>query len=356
MFNYFELTIALFMSALATFILTFFVKEFAVRFKFIDIPDFRKIHITPTPRLGGLAIYFGFLIGLLYLEPHAQHLPAIIIGSGIIVLTGALDDRYGIRAVVKLSGQVSGAAVLVFSGLVIERITLPFFGMIDLGVFGIVLTLFWIVGITNAINLIDGLDGLATGVSTIALSSMFVMAIMQGQVVAAYLSIVLIGSNIGFLYHNFYPAKIYMGDTGSNLLGYMIAVISILGLFKNIAIFSFIIPIVILAVPIFDTLFAIVRRALNKQRIMAPDNKHIHYQLLNAGFSHRQSVLIIYAFSLVFGVLAVISTQVAIITTLIITMFVIALLYILAELAGLVRGGGRPVVNYILRVLNIKKK
>src|SRR5690625_907411 len=111
-----------------------------------------------------------------------------------------------------------------------------------------------------------------------------------------------------------------MGDTGSNLLGYMIAVISILGLFKNIAIFSFIIPIVILAVPIFDTLFAIVRRALNKQRIMAPDNKHIHYQLLNAGFSHRQSVLIMYAFSLVFGVLAVISTQVAIITTLIITM------------------------------------
>src|SRR5699024_11435927 len=130
-------------------------------------------------------------------------------------------------------------------------------------------------------------------VSTIAVSSMFVMAIMQGQVVAAYLSIVLICSNLGFLYHNFYPAKIYMGDTGSNLLGYVIAVISILGLFKNIAIFSFIIPIVILAVPIFDTLFAIVRRALNKQRIMAPDNKHINYQQLNAAFSHRQSVLII---------------------------------------------------------------
>src|SRR5699024_1938021 len=175
-------------------------------------------------------------------------------------------------------------------------------------------------------------------------------------VVAAYLSIVLIGSNLGFLYHNFYPAKIYMGDTGSNLLGYMIAVISILGLFKNIAIFSFIIPIVILAVPIFDTLFAIVRRALNKQRIMAPDNKHIHYQLLNAGFSHRQSVLIMYAFSLVFGILAIVSTQVAIITTLIITMFVIALLYILAGLVGLIRGGRGPVVNYVVLVMNIKKK
>src|SRR5690625_7587499 len=122
MFNYFELTIALFMSALATFILTFFVKEFAVRFKFIDIPDFRKIHITPKPRLGGLAIYFGFLIGLLYLEPHAEHLPAIIIGSGIIVLPVALDDRYSNFAVVKLSGQVTGSYFLLFLGLVVDRV------------------------------------------------------------------------------------------------------------------------------------------------------------------------------------------------------------------------------------------
>src|SRR5699024_9672981 len=201
---------------------------------------------------------------------------------GIIVLTGALDDRYGIRAVIKLSGQISGAAVLVFSGLVIERVTLPFFGMIDLGVFGIILTLLWIVGITNAINLIDVLDGLATGDSSIDLSSMFVMAIMQCQVVAAYLSIVLIGSNLGLLYHNFYPAKIYMGDTASNLLGYMIAVISILGLFKNIALLSFVIPVIILAVPIVDTVFAIVRRLMHHQHIMQPDNKHIHYQLLKA--------------------------------------------------------------------------
>src|SRR5699024_11632150 len=133
----------------------------------------------------------------------------------------------------------------------------------------------------------------------------------------------------------------------------MIAVISILGLFNNIAIFSFIIPIVILAVPIFDTLFANVRRALNKKKIMAPDNKHIHYQLLNAGFSHRQSVLIMYSFSLVFVILAIVSTHVAIISTLIITMFVIALLYILADLAGHIRGGRRPVVNYVLQVMNI---
>lgn len=356
MFNYVEFVIALFMSALATFVLTFFVKELAIKFKFMDVPDFRKIHKNPTPRIGGLAIYIGFLIGLLYLAPNSQHLPAIIVGSAIIVLTGALDDKYNIRPIVKLTGQISGAGILILSGLVIDRVTLPFFGMIDLGYFGIILTLLWIVGITNAINLIDGLDGLATGVSTIALLSMFFMAILQGQVVAAYLSIALVGSNLGFLYHNFYPAKIYMGDTGSNLLGYMIAVISILGLFKNIALFSFIIPIVILAVPIFDTLFAIVRRAANQQKIMAPDNKHIHYQLLHVGFSHRQSVLIMYAFSLVFGILAIISTQVSMITILIITLFVLALLYLLAEMAGLVRGGERPVVDYILSIMNIKRK
>src|SRR5699024_8257412 len=139
--------------------------------------------------------------------------------------------------------------------------------MIELIFFRIFLTLIWIVGIKNALNLIFRLDGLAIGATNITISSKFYIVIMQGQVIAAYLSIVLISSNLGFLYHNFYPDKIYMVDTGSNLLGYMIAVISILGLFKNIAIFSFIIPIVILAVPIFDTLFAIVRRALNKQKI-----------------------------------------------------------------------------------------
>ncbi len=344
MFNYLEFFIAIIMSALATFILTFFVRELAIKFKFMDVPDYRKIHKNPTPRIGGLAIYLGFLIGLLYLQPSNEHMPAIIVGSLIIVITGALDDKYSIRPIVKLTGQTTGAGLLVLSGLVIDRVTLPIIGMVDLGFFGIILTLLWIVGIT------------ATGVSTIALLSMFFMAIIQGQVVAAYLSIALVGSNLGFLYHNFHPAKIYMGDTGSNFLGYMIAVISILGLFKNIALFSFIIPVTILAVPIFDTLFAIVRRAANQQKIMAPDNKHIHYQLLNVGFTHRQSVLIMYAFSLVFGVLAIVSTQVSMITTLIITLFVIGLLYILAEMSGLIRGGERPVVDYILRIMNIKKR
>ncbi len=151
--------------------------------------------------------------------------------------------------------------------MIIEKITLPFIGVVELGFASVLITVLWIVGITNAINLIDGLDGLATGVTTIALISMFIMAIIDAQMIAAFLCIVLIGANLGFLYHNFYPAKIYMGDTGSNFLGFMIAVVSILGLFKNIALFSFIIPVIVLAVPIFDTFLAIIRRIRNKESI-----------------------------------------------------------------------------------------
>src|SRR5699024_4911194 len=172
---------------------------------------------------------------------------------------------------------------------------------IYLGAFSVLITFLWVVGITNAINLIDGLDGLATGVSTIGILSMFVMALVDLQIFAAYLCIVLIGANLGFLYHNFYPAKIYMGDTGSNFLGYMIAVISMLGLFKNVALLSFIIPVIILAVPIFDTLFSIIRRIINKQHVMEADNKHIHYQLLNTGLSHPHTVIVMYAFAFLFG-------------------------------------------------------
>src|SRR5699024_8555236 len=147
-------------------------------------------------------------------------------------------------------------------------------GMIDLGMFSVLITILWVVGITNAINLIDGLDGLATGVSTIGLISILIMAITDLQIFAVYLCVVLIGANLGFLYHNLYPAKVYMGDTGSNFLGYMIAVISMLGLFKNVAIPAFVIPVIILALPIFETVFSIVRRLINKQHVMEADNKH----------------------------------------------------------------------------------
>ncbi|MBO1005566.1 glycosyltransferase family 4 protein [Pseudogracilibacillus auburnensis] len=356
MLNYVDLMIASFIALISTFFLTFLVKKLAFTFNIVDFPNQRKIHKKATPRIGGLAIFIGAALGLLYLQPEHVHLLEISLGALVIVITGILDDKFDIRPIIKLSGQLIAASFLISSGLIIERVTLPFIGMIDLGVFSVLITVLWVVGITNAINLIDGLDGLATGVSTFALLSMFVMALVDLQIFAAYLSIVLIGANLGFLYHNFYPAKIYMGDTGSNFLGYMIAVISMLGLFKNIALFSFIIPVIVLAVPIFDTLFAIVRRITNKQQIMKPDNKHIHYQLLRVGFTHRQSVLIMYAFSLIFGILAILFAKASLFISLLVTCIVLVLIHILAEIAGLVMGGKRPVVDIILKMFGIRQR
>src|SRR5699024_6804159 len=175
------------------------------------------------------------------------------------------------------------------------------------------------------------------------------------RIIAAYLSVILIGANIGFLYHNFYPAKIYMGDTGSNFLGYMIAVISMLGLFKNIALLSFVIPVIILAVPIVDTVFAIVRRLMHHQHIMQPDNKHIHYQLLQAGLTHKQSVLVMYAFSSLFGLLAIALARASIGVTMIVAIIVFILVHLLAEFAGLVFNGRQPVLDSIRKLFKRRK-
>jgi len=355
MINYVDAAIASFIALIATFFVTFLVKKLAVKFNIVDFPNQRKIHKKVTPQAGGVAIFIGFALGLLYLQPEHEHLMEITLGACTIILIGLLDDRFDIRPIIKLSGQIIAATFLISSGLIIERITLPFIGLFDLGPLSVLITILWVVGITNAINLIDGLDGLATGVSTIALTTMLVMAIIDTQVFAAYLAIVLIGANLGFLYHNFYPAKIYMGDTGSNFLGYMIAVISMLGLFKNVAILGFVIPIFILAVPIFDTLFAIIRRAKTNHGIMQADNKHIHYQLIRVGFSHRQSVIIIYFFSAMFGLLAIVFARASMYISLLVTFIAFILVHILAEFAGLVAGGKRPLVDMILRAIGKKK-
>ncbi|GEN89748.1 glycosyltransferase family 4 protein [Oceanobacillus sojae] len=349
MFNYLDLTIAFFISAITALLVTYPVKKLAVKMGVMDKPNHRKIHQKATPRLGGLAIFIGALFGMIYLQPSHIYVDEILIGSIIILITGALDDKYTIRPIIKLSGQVIAASLLIYAGLVIERITIPLLGVVELGFLGPVLTFFWIIGITNAINLIDGLDGLATGVTTIALISIFAMALVDYQVLVAYLCITFIGANIGFLYHNFYPAKIYMGDTGSNLLGYIVAIISILGLFKNITFFSFIIPVVILAVPIFDTLVAMIRRMYNKESIMTADRRHIHYQLIDAGYSHQKTVVIIYLFSALFGIIGILFSEADLTISLFFTAVMIFLLHIFAELAGLVMGGKRPVVTMLRR-------
>lgn len=342
-----HILIAFFIAFVSSILLTFPIRKLAIKWGMLDYPNKRKIHTEVKPRFGGIAIFLGALLGGIYLQPSHEHLTEISLGVIIIIVTGTLDDRYHIRPGIKLAGQLIAASFLVSSGLIIEKITIPIFGVIDLGFMSVLVTVLWVVGITNAINLLDGLDGLATGVSTIALLSMFVMALIDAQIIPAYLSIVLIGANLGFLYHNFYPAKIYMGDTGSNFLGFMIATISMLGLFKNVALFSFIIPVIILALPIFDTLFVIIHRFLRNESIMMPDNKHIHYQLVRAGFSHRQTVLIMYGFSLLFGGLAILFSKGSFLLSLVITVIVICLLYMLAELTGLVGNGRRPLLDLL---------
>lgn len=356
MFNFMDLGIAFIIALLSTFLLTFPVKKFAVKVGAVDLPNHRKIHKKVTPRLGGLAIFIGTFLGMLYLQPQDEFLFEIICGAIVIIITGALDDRFTLRPIAKLTGQLIATSFLISGGLIIERITLPFIGQVELGFLSVLVTVLWVVGITNAINLIDGLDGLATGVTSIALISLFIMAVIDSRLLVAYFCIVLIGANLGFLYHNFYPAKIYMGDTGSNFLGYMIAVISILGLFKNIALFSFIIPIIVLAVPIFDTLFAILRRILSRQNIMMPDNKHIHYQLLASGYSHRKTVLILYGISAIFGVLAVIFNEATITTNLFVVLILLFLLHVLAEIAGLVFGGKRPILDMLKKLFKRKEQ
>ncbi|MRG85053.1 glycosyltransferase family 4 protein [Salinibacillus xinjiangensis] len=349
------IVIAFLISFFVTVCITPLVKKVAVKIGALDEPEERKIHQGIRPRLGGLAIFIGVAVSLMYLQPNHEHFFEIALGGLIIIITGILDDLFQLKPIYKLIGQVSAALLVISSGLIIEKITLPFFGLIYLENFSFIITILWVIGVTNAINLIDGLDGLAAGVSTIALASILVMGILDYRVTVVYLCIVLIGSNLGFLIYNFYPAKIFMGDTGALFLGYCISIISMLGLFKNVALFSFIIPIIILAIPIFDTLFAIIRRATSGQKIMAPDKKHLHYQLINAGFSHRTSVLIIYSFSTLFGILAILFTNSTLLTSFIIITVIVFFLHIIAEIVGLVGNGQQPVLNLIRRILGIKK-
>lgn len=342
---------AFFISLFSTFLLIYPIKKMAVKIGIMDFPNQRKINKEPIPRIGGLGIVLGTIVGLLFLQPNHEHMIVITFGAMLIVVTGFLDDKYALKPIYKLIGQLVPTLILIGVGVRIESITVPFIGIIDLNIFfSTIITLIWIIGITNAINLIDGLDGLASGVSTIALISILVMAILDERILVVYLCIALIGSNIGFLIHNFYPAKIFMGDTGSLFLGYSIAVISILGVFKKVTLLSFVIPVIVLALPIFDTLFAIIRRLLNGEKIMHPDKKHIHHQLISAGYSHRTTVLIMYCIGAIFGILAILFSRASLGVLLILSLIVCLMIYVLAEIVGLIGNGRKPILDYFRRL------
>ncbi|WP_100405471.1 glycosyltransferase family 4 protein [Bacillus solitudinis] len=350
--------LALVVCFIVTVLITPLVRKLAIKIGATDKPNHRKVHQKVMARLGGLAIYIGFLVGFIISQPESPYLIPILIGSFIIILTGFLDDMIELSAKWKLLGQILAALIVVLgvggSAVQVQFINLPFDGRLELGWFSIPLTILWIIGITNAINLIDGLDGLAAGVSAIVLLTISSLAVIEGDLFVAALGAILLGSTLGFLIHNFNPAKIFMGDTGALFLGYMIAVISLLG-FKNITVFSLLVPVIILAVPISDTFFAIIRRIVNKQPLSAPDKSHLHHCLLRLGFSHRKTVLVIYAMSAFFGLAAIVLTQ----STLLVTFFIMAVILIMIELiverVGLVSSSYRPMIKFIRRLANTKR-
>ncbi|TWI59934.1 glycosyltransferase family 4 protein [Halalkalibacter nanhaiisediminis] len=349
------LALALVICFIVTVLITPLVKRFAIKIGATDKPNHRKVHQKVMARLGGLAIYIGFLVGFIILQPDSGYTVPILIGSFIIIVTGFLDDMIELSAKWKLFGQLAAAAVVIYGGVRVELINLPLFeDQFYLGWLSIPLTLLWIIGVTNAINLIDGLDGLAAGVSSIVLLTISGLAIMDGNIFVASFGMILLGSTLGFLVHNFNPAKIFMGDTGALFLGFMISVISLLG-FKNVTAFSLLIPIIILAIPISDTLFAIVRRLVQKKPLSAPDKSHLHHCLLRLGLSHKQTVLAIYAMTAFFGLAAVMLTMSTLWISLAIIFFILIAIELLVERVGLISAEYRPMMNFFRRLANVRR-
>lgn len=341
------LYVSIVVAFVASILLTPLVRKLAFRIGAVDKPNYRKVHTAIMPRIGGLAIFGAFLIGYLILRPEDIHATGILIGAVIIILTGFLDDMLEITAKAKITGQLAAALIVVmWGGLQIDFINLPFGGQIEFGVFSIPITIIWIIGITNAINLIDGLDGLAAGVSSIALITLSIMAIIMGDPFVIATAAILAASSLGFLFFNFHPAKIFMGDTGSLFLGYMISVLALLG-FKNVAVISLIIPVIMLGVPISDTFFAIVRRIRMKQKIMAPDKSHLHHCLLRAGFSHKQTVLIIYGLAALFGLAAILFSQATVWGSIILLVIMLLAIELFVEVIGLAGTNYRPILNFV---------
>ncbi len=304
--------LALVMAFLISFASTPTVIALAGKIKAIDIPkDERRVHKKPIPLIGGLAIFYGFVISVLCFAVIDRPTMGILCGAIIMVTVGIIDDMRDLKAVIKLFLQIIAALIAVYFDIEIQYIANPFFAWfgpeyINLGIWSIPLTVVWIVGVTNAVNLIDGLDGLAVGISSIASVALLSLTLISRNLNAAILTAALAGAGFGFLPYNFNPAKIFMGDTGSTFLGFVLACISIQGLMKMYAIISFAIPVLILGLPIFDTIFAILRRIAKKQSIMTPDRGHLHHRLIDMGFSQRQTVGILYTLTSILCLTAVV--------------------------------------------------
>lgn len=299
--------IAMAMAATFTVAITPMVRILAYKMRALDVPrDERRMHKKTTPLLGGLALWFGFTITSALFCAITRESTAMWIGGTLIVIVGLLDDRFDIKALPKLLLQIAiTAGTVIFGNLVVEEINV-------LGIvihfghpLGIVLSVFWIVALINAINLIDGLDGLACGVSCIGCVAVLIISIIYSNTYIALFSTILIGACAGFLPYNSHPAKIFMGDTGSMFLGYILAMLSIQGSMKMNSLLALVTPVAVFGLPFLDTAFAFIRRIASGRSPFSADRGHLHHRLIDMGFSHKQTVFIMYIISAALGVAAV---------------------------------------------------
>ena len=286
-------------------IIMFLMRKVAVHVNAMDVPreeeGNRHIHKKATPKLGGVGIFLAFLFGYMLFGEQSVRMNSILIGSFIIILASIVDDINPIRATYKLLAQIIAACVIVFYGGIVLDVITAFGYTFDFGILAYPITIFFIVACTNIINLIDGLDGLSGGICTIFYITIAIIGAFQGRFgsLVMILTLIMLGSTLGFLLHNFHPAKIFAGDAAT-FMGFIIAVITLLE-FKGPALISFFVPVSILAIPILDTLFAIIRRLLKGQPPFQADKQHLHHQLLGMNFSHVVTVLIIYAINILFA-------------------------------------------------------
>ena len=314
------------------------VKKLAIKIGAVDRPNARKVHTHVIPRLGGLAIYIGFMAAVLFCVPLQHELVGMLLGCTAIVAVGIWDDICNIPAKVKLVGQILAACIPVAFGIQIEWLTNPFGDIIVLPeLIAIPVTIFWIIGFTNTVNLIDGLDGLAAGVAFIASISMFLLAYNLNQFLPALVIVSMAGAALGFLQYNFNPAKIFMGDTGSMLLGYTLSVAAVLGLVKTAATVALVVPIIALGLTILDTTFAIIRRKMSGVPIFQPDKGHLHHRLLALGMTQKQAVLIMYFVSMILGIVALFVANVSYKTGIVTVLVVLAVIIYSAKRIGILR-------------------
>ena len=299
--------------------------KLAWRVDAIDYPDGRRINTKPTPRLGGVAIFAGLVLALGFIvvvnmvEPDLINIRGLnrninYFGVGfallIIFVTGLCDDIFQIKALYKFIGQIAAAVAACVSGVLFSHFLNPFApGVIDIGWLAYPVTVFYLVAFANIINLIDGLDGLASGVVAICAATLLFLSFARGGMDAAIVAMALVGVCSGFLFFNFYPAKIFLGDSGSLVLGFGLGLVSLFGVVRATALISLLIPVVIAGVPVIDTFAAIVRRLRSGQPVFRADKEHVHHRFINLGFSQRTTVLVIYGFSIVLAIFAVLIAQ-----------------------------------------------